>query len=131
MNKRSAMFVAAGLVLSLLVAGLAMAMGVTGPSADAKTAARDRKPAVETVTRTVTIHKKATGQDAGTIVVTTGAPATSTSSDDGAFDDDDAFEDDDRNDDHEDGDDGEDHDDDDHDEVDDDHDEVEHEDDDD
>jgi len=59
MNKRSAMFVAAGLVVAMLVAGLAMATGVTGPSADAKTTATRRKPVVHTNVKTITVHRKA------------------------------------------------------------------------
>jgi hypothetical protein len=66
MNKRSAMLTAGGLVLTLLVAGIAMAMGVTGPTADAKTTSR-AKPIVRTVTRTVTVHQKAQGGSSGAV----------------------------------------------------------------
>jgi cobalamin biosynthesis protein CobT len=90
MNKRSAMFVAAGLVLSLLVAGVAMSMGVTGPSADAKTVARSQKPIVKTTTRTVTIHKQAKGEAAaGAVIVRTTDPAGGTVAESG---DDDQYE---------------------------------------
>jgi hypothetical protein len=87
MNKRSAMFVAAGLVLTMIVAGLAMAMGVTGPSADAKTTARQSKPIVHTTTRTVTVHKQAKGTDnSGTVIFRTSpSTGTSTSSSDDQF----------------------------------------------
>jgi hypothetical protein len=99
MNKRSAMFVAAGLVLSLLVAGIAMGMGVTGPSADAKTmSAKGQKPIVKTVTRTVTVHKKekADGTVGAVIVKTlpasgsTSSPSGQTSA--GGYEDDDQYE---------------------------------------
>jgi hypothetical protein len=64
MNKRSAMLVAAGLVLTLMVGGVAIAIGMTGPSASAaspKTAKQHhkQKPIIKTIRRTVTIHKKA------------------------------------------------------------------------
>src|SRR5215213_3171313 len=59
MKKRSAMVVAAGLVLALALAGLGLAMGITGPSADAKAPKphHRRAPIVHTTTRTITVHK--------------------------------------------------------------------------
>jgi hypothetical protein len=84
MKRRSAMLVAAGLVLALAVAGLGFTMGLTGPTADAKRAPVEkaqREPKVRTITRTITVHKKAKPtqtQGAGTIVVQA-APTTSTS----------------------------------------------------
>jgi hypothetical protein len=72
MNKRSAMFVAAGLVLAMVVAGVAMAMGVTGPSTEAKTARSGRsEPIVKTVTRTVKVHKEAKADEGGGVIVRT------------------------------------------------------------
>ena len=61
MKQRSAMVVAAGLVMALALAGLGLAMGMTGPSADAKAPqrAQHRAPIVHTVTRTITVHKPA------------------------------------------------------------------------
>ena len=54
MNKRSAMIVAAGLIVALVAGAYALALGVTGPAtaASAKTG-----PHVRTQTHTVTIHK--------------------------------------------------------------------------
>lgn len=93
MNKRSAMFVAAGLVLSLLVAGVSMAMGVTGPSADAKTTVRSQKPIVKTVTRTVTVHKKAKADGtAGPVIVRTTDPTGSTGTSDSESTGDDSYD---------------------------------------
>ena len=61
MKQRSAMVVAGGLVMALALAGLGLAMGMTGPSADAKAPrrAQHKAPIVHTVTRTITIHKPA------------------------------------------------------------------------
>jgi hypothetical protein len=64
MNKRSAMLVAAGLVLTLIVGGVAIAVGMTGPSSSAaspKTVKQHKKqkPIIKTVRRTITVHKKA------------------------------------------------------------------------
>jgi hypothetical protein len=94
MNKRSAMMVAAGLVLAMLVAGMAVAAGFTGPEASAggSRATTDeiqrREPKVRTITETVTVHRKAEASDQGTLspVVVTQTPSapasTSSSSDD-------------------------------------------------
>jgi hypothetical protein len=62
MNKRSAMTIAAGLVLTLMVAAFAFASGTLGPepasAAKAPRAARP-SPIVHTIKRTVTVHQKA------------------------------------------------------------------------
>lgn len=62
MNKRSAMLMAAGLVLTMIVAGVAITAGLTGPSASAAAprAAHHRspKPIVKTIHKTETVHKK-------------------------------------------------------------------------
>ena len=87
MKKRSAMFVAAGLVLAMIVAGVGFAMGMTGPTADAKKAPlhvkAKQKPIVHTVTKTITIHKKAKASDDGPatstpVIYQSTAPTTST-----------------------------------------------------
>ena len=61
MNKRSAMMVAAGLVLTLVVGGVAVAVGMVGPSTSAagpRTVRREHpKPIVKTVKRTVKVHR--------------------------------------------------------------------------
>lgn len=87
MNKRSAMMTAAGLVLALVVSGVALTMGITGPTAAAKkvpVAAKSKQaPIVHTITHTVTVHKKAdapstsasSGGSAPVIVRTLPAPA--------------------------------------------------------
>jgi hypothetical protein len=80
MKQRSALLVAAGLVLALGLAGFGLATGMTGPSADAKPVRPDhRTPIVHTTTRTVTIHKKgdATGS-ASVVPATTASSAAST-----------------------------------------------------
>ncbi len=87
MNKRSASMVAAGLILTLVVGGLAVAIGLTGPSVSSAVPRAERtasKPVVRTVKRTVTVHKKAEPQTAGVVqvaapVVPATAPSTSTS----------------------------------------------------
>ena len=62
-------------MLALALAGLGLAMGMTGPSADAKSNHRNTKraPVVHTTRRTVTVHK-------GGGVVYAGAPASSNGS---------------------------------------------------
>jgi len=78
MNKRSAMLVAAGLVLTLVVGGVAVAVGMTGPEASSAqpqlTQHKKNKPIIKTTKKTVTVHKKAKAQ-AGTVVT---VPAAST-----------------------------------------------------
>jgi hypothetical protein len=110
MNKRSALMLSAGLVLTLIVGGLAVATGLTGPSVSNAVPRVQRssssEPVVRTVRRTVTVHKKADAKPGQ--VVQVGAPATtsgpsSTSGTSG--NDDDSYEDsydDDEQDDHED-----------------------------
>ena len=126
MNKRSALMLSAGLVLTLIVGGLAVATGLTGPSVSNAVPRAQRsstsEPVVRTVRRTVTVHKKADAKP-GQVVRVAAPAATSgtsgmsgssgTSGDDDAYDDDDdGYEDDDSDDeqeDHEDHEDQEDH----------------------
>ncbi len=63
MNKRSAMLVAAGLVLTMIVGGVALAVGMTGPASSAAAPRlsrhhKDPKPIVKTIKKTVKVHKK-------------------------------------------------------------------------
>ena len=130
MNRRSAITIAAGMALAVIVAAAAIAMGVTGPSSQASAdtppgATRvDPSPRVKTITRMIEVGTPG-GEQGGIVTVQGTAPAPSTSSafDDDALDDDDhgeddAFDDDDHGDDDDDHDDdrrdgGDDHDDDD------------------
>ena len=77
MNKRSALMLSAGLVLTLIVGGLAVATGLTGPSVSNAVPRVQRsstsEPVVRTVRRTVTVHKKADAKPGQ--VVQVGAPA--------------------------------------------------------
>ncbi len=90
MNKRSAMMVAAGLVLTLVVGGVAVAVGVVGPSTSAagpRTVHRQHpKPIVKTKKRTVTIHRSggvvAVPVATGSSVSSQAAPASGSSGDD-------------------------------------------------
>jgi hypothetical protein len=63
MNKRSAIAVALGLVAALAIGGFAIATGLTGPETSQAsplvTKAKRPEPIVRTVTKTVTVHKKA------------------------------------------------------------------------
>ncbi len=62
MNKRSALFVAGGLVVTMLIAASAILMGVTGPSparANVVPPRHKQKPIVKTIKRTVTVHEPA------------------------------------------------------------------------
>lgn len=85
MNKRSALLVAAGLVLTLIVGGLAVAAGLTGPSVSSAVPRVDRRaasePMVRTVRRTVTVHREAEAK-AGEVVQIAAPPMTTTSSND-------------------------------------------------
>lgn len=103
MKKRSALLVAAGLVLTLIVGGLAVAVGLTGPSVSTAVPRVDRRatsePIVRTVRRKVTVHKKAEAKPGE--VVQIAAPATATTSsndlsqssgDDASFGDDESHE---------------------------------------
>ena len=98
MNKRSALMLSAGLVLTLIVGGLAVATGLTGPSVSNAVPRAQRsstsEPVVRTVRRTVTVHKKADAEPGQ--VVQVGAPtATSgpSSSSGTSGSDDDSYED--------------------------------------
>ncbi len=86
MNKRSAMLMAAGLVLAMVVAGIAITAGLTGPSASAAAPRAVRhhplKPIVKTVHTTQTVHRKAPGSSVVTrstsappVVFTTMSPS--------------------------------------------------------
>ena len=71
MNKRSAMLMAAGLVLTLIVGGVAMSVGLTGPTpsqAAPRAGHRQKapKPIIKTVKHTVTVHKKGEAVPAAT-----------------------------------------------------------------
>jgi len=58
MNRRSALIAAAGIVVTLVIAAVAVFAGLVGPDeATANVRARDRTPHVRTVTTTVTVHK--------------------------------------------------------------------------
>jgi hypothetical protein len=84
MNKRSAMAIAAGLVVALMVGAAAVSIGLEGPgTAAAGTARSAGNPVVRTTHRTVTVHRDPKGSPtARTVVIGSGsAPAnTSTSS---------------------------------------------------
>jgi hypothetical protein len=125
MNKRSALMLSAALVLTLIVGGLAVATGLTGPTVSNAVPRAERRassePVVRTVRRTVTVHKKSDAKPGE--VVRVAAPATAAASpggssdlsgDDDSYEDDDAYEDEDEHedeerDDHEDDEDQEDH----------------------
>lgn len=120
MNKRSALMLSAGLVLTLIVGGLAVATGLTGPSVSNAVPRAQRssasEPLVRTVRRTVTVHKKADAKPGEVVRVearaatnaTNGSDSSDPSGDDDAYDDDDSYEDDDSSDGQEDRDDHED-----------------------
>jgi len=74
MNKRSALFVAGGLVVTMLIAASAILMGVTGPSsAHANVVPRHhkQKAVVKTIKRTVTVHEPAPAPSTSTNVTST------------------------------------------------------------
>lgn len=62
MNKRSAVFLAAGLTVALVAGGFALSQGLVGPepsSAAVSLHHKKAKPIVRTQKRTVTVHRKA------------------------------------------------------------------------
>ena len=86
MNRRSAMLVAAGLIFTLIVGGIALAIGLTGPTSSAAAqprmhlkAKRD-KPRVRTVRRTVKVHRQAPAPAA--VIVAFGSSGSAAGSDD-------------------------------------------------
>ena len=77
MNKRSAMVVAAGLVLTMVICAVALTVGIGGASDTAAGAGprAGRRPVVRTITNTVKVHRPAPGTPLGggtTSVVTSG-----------------------------------------------------------
>ena len=79
MNKRSAMLMAAGLILTLIVGGVAMSVGLTGPTPSEAGPRADRRqktavPIIKTVKHTVTVHKRGSATSAtGTATGTSGS----------------------------------------------------------
>ena len=69
MNKRSAVLIAAGLVLTLAIGGLAVSLGLTGPSPVNAAGPVRPERVVKVERRTVTIHQKAMPASAGTITL--------------------------------------------------------------
>jgi len=90
MNKRSAMMVAAGLVLTLVVGGVAVAVGMTGPeasSAQPKLTHHKNKPIIKTTKKTVTVHKQAPAQAGAVVTVPAASSGTVSSSSGSSYDD--------------------------------------------
>ena len=95
MNKRSAMLMAAGLVLTLIVGGVAMSIGLTGPTSSEATPRAERHraaaPIVKTVKHTVTVHKRGSAAPAtgtGTSGSNSAGSVTGSTDDDHGSDDD-------------------------------------------
>lgn len=85
MNKRSAVLIAAGLVLTLAIGGLAVSLGLTGPTpVNAAGPARPER-VVKVERRTVTIRRKAESPSASNVVLSAPAsdPSRGDDSDDG------------------------------------------------
>jgi hypothetical protein len=81
MNKRSAMAIAAGMVVALIVGATAVSIGLGGPgTAAAGTERASGKPVVRTVHRTVTVHRPAKASPEARTVVISSAPAPASSS---------------------------------------------------
>ena len=98
MNKRSALMLSAGLVLTLIVGGLAVAAGLTGPSVSTAVPRVQRssasEPVVRTVRRTVTVHKQAEAKPGEVVQVAGPIAASGPTNTSGTADDDgDAYED--------------------------------------
>ena len=95
MSKRSAVMVAAGLVLSLIVGGLAVAVGLTGPTVSNAVARTERRsasdPVVRTVRRTVTVHRKAEAKPAEVVQIAAQSSATGSTVSEGSSGSDDSY----------------------------------------
>ena len=95
MNKRSAIVVAAGLVVALIAGGLALSSGLVGPEPSAAVASaktqQHRKPKIRTIKKTIKVHKKAKqqGTAGGSAARVT---ASTSSSPSGSWEGDDSFE---------------------------------------
>lgn len=70
MTKRTAMLMAAGVVVALLGGSLALAFGLSGNTAAVADTPAKRDPIVRTIHRTVTVDKQAKGSDQPVRVVT-------------------------------------------------------------
>jgi hypothetical protein len=90
-NKRSAVLIAAGLVLTLAVGGLAVSLGLTGPTPVDAAGARPER-VVKVQRSTVTVHRKADAAAGSATQISIASPVTSDDSDDG-FEGEDEFED--------------------------------------
>ena len=70
MNKRSAVFMAAGLVAVLTLGGIAFSLGLTGPTvsaASARTTSAHVQPIVRTQTKKIVVHRQAPTPPARTV----------------------------------------------------------------
>ena len=103
MKKRSAILMAAGLVVALLSGAVAMTIGLSGNGAAEAGDRAKRDPIVRTIKRTVTVHKDAKATDQASVQVVrldssssaTSDPSASESDDDGydsESEDDDTYE---------------------------------------
>lgn len=72
MTRKAAMALAAGLLMALIAGAAAFSAGLTGP-ASAGGDARDRKPKVRTIERTITVHEKDRGEDREVRVIPVGS----------------------------------------------------------
>jgi hypothetical protein len=90
MNKRSAVLVAAGLVVALIAGGLALGSGVVGPEPTAAVASAGRQqpdPRVRTIKRTIKVHRPAqAGNATGGTALSAGPSASTPSWSDDSFD---------------------------------------------
>lgn len=88
MNKRSAVLIAAGLVLTLAIGGLAVSLGLTGPTpVNAAGPARPER-VVKVERRTLTIHRKAESPPAATVMLSTPASGPALGESDDGYDED-------------------------------------------
>jgi hypothetical protein len=82
-NKRSAVLIAAGLVLTLGIGGLAVSLGLTGPTPVNALETAQPERVVKVERRTVTIHRKAKASSAATVVLSAPAPGSGMGDDSG------------------------------------------------
>lgn len=93
MTKRTAMLMAAGVVLALLGGSVALSFGLSGNQTAEAGPGKASKPIVRTIHRTIRVEKQAKGSNRPVQVVTLQAPLSDQpSSSDGPWDDDDAYE---------------------------------------
>jgi hypothetical protein len=95
MKKRSALLMAAGLVVALVAGAVAMTIGFSGNGTAEAGSRAKRDPVVRTIRRTITVHKDAKATDQASVQVvqlSSSDPSTTSDSSGSESESDDSFE---------------------------------------